>query len=457
MGGANIELAAISVNDNEIVGNPQITFFKSVFKRHTNFSIESREIINSSSSTLDFNTVDTEFTVRTIHDLLTTVYAEVVVSGSDSAVNKYTVNHFGNSLIKEATLVIGGKTLETLYSQWLQIYHELSSSSKNYVPDYYHSSQSDVSAAGGGKNVTFDFSNNTNGDVRTPLTLPNRINGNTPLVFGGQNHDGNTAADTKYYKKFFVPIPFFFTKNIGLALPLCALSNEKITIKITLESKANLIGDVDTLTLESFKLYGDFVLLENAEKVKFQQSALTYLIETVQRVDSFTVNTVEPNNNFELSESSFSLNGIKLSVKYICWVVINSGTAAGQGPCNFVSLCDNNENGNDGYYGTASILLNNETKQEERCMAYYTRYLPQIYCKNHVPEVDRIGLYSFAISPFDYQPSGTCNFNRLNNVDVKLKLANNTRARIQNKPIHFYAVNYNIYTINGGISGLKYT
>ena len=64
MGGANIELAAISVNDNEIVGNPQITFFKSVFKRHTNFSIESREIINSSSSTLDFNTVDTEFTVK---------------------------------------------------------------------------------------------------------------------------------------------------------------------------------------------------------------------------------------------------------------------------------------------------------------------------------------------------------------------------------------------------------
>ena len=47
MGGATIELAAIAVNDNEIVGNPQITFFKSVFKRHTNFSIESREIINS--------------------------------------------------------------------------------------------------------------------------------------------------------------------------------------------------------------------------------------------------------------------------------------------------------------------------------------------------------------------------------------------------------------------------
>ena len=67
MGGANIELAAIAVNDNEIVGNPQITFFKSVYKRHTNFSIESREIINS--NTIDFNTVDAEFTVKHVHDL----------------------------------------------------------------------------------------------------------------------------------------------------------------------------------------------------------------------------------------------------------------------------------------------------------------------------------------------------------------------------------------------------
>ena len=94
MGGANIELAAIAINDNEIVGNPQITFFKSVFKRHTNFSIESREIINSNA--VNFGSVDAEFTVKTIHDLLTNVYAEVVVSGSDNADNNYTVNNFGN-------------------------------------------------------------------------------------------------------------------------------------------------------------------------------------------------------------------------------------------------------------------------------------------------------------------------------------------------------------------------
>ena len=77
-------------------------------------------------------------------------------------------------------------------------------------------------------------------------------------------------------------------RNIGLALPLL-LSGEEIKIKLSLETGANLKGDVDTLTLESFKLYGDFVLLEGAERQKFQQSALTYLIETPQRLDGLTI------------------------------------------------------------------------------------------------------------------------------------------------------------------------
>lgn len=450
MGGTNIELAAIGKNDNVIMGNPQITFFKSVYKRHTNFSIESREIINSDS--INFGSVDAEFTIKNVHHLLTKVYAEVIVSGTSDTLGKYTVNNFGNSLIKEASFIMGGKNIETLYSQWLQIYHELVSPSTQNTPDYYHTSRSDNT--GGGKNMDFDFvSDNTS--VRTPLILQNRINGNTPLVFGAGNHDGDTSKDTKYYKRFYVPIPFFFTKNIGLALPLCALSNEELKIKLTLEAKENLIGNVNTLTLESFKIFGDFVLLENAERQKFQQSALTYLIETVHRLDFLTPNT-EKNDN-ELSEKPFEIDSIKLSVKYICWVVINSGTLKGQGPCNFASLCDSNENGNDGYYGKGSISLNNEIKQEERSMSYYTRYLPQLYCKNKVPEMDRIGIYSFAVDPFNYQPSGTCNFNRLSNVEVKLTIANNNLTTVKNKPIHFYGVNYNILAINGGISGLTFT
>ena len=453
MGGANIELVALAQNDNEIMGNPEITFFKSVFRRHTNFVLESKVIRNSGD--VLFGSKDTEFKVANFHDLLTNVYVEVVVSGTNSSSNQYTVNHFGNSLIKEAKLVIGGKTIETLYSQWLQIYHELSSTSTKNNPDFYHTSKSDTT--GGGKNMTFEFvSDNT--AVRTPLTLQNRINGNTPLVFGGNNHDGNTSAATKYFKKFFIPLPFYFTKNIGLSLPLCAIKDsEEVKIVFTLETAANLTGDVDTITLESFALYGDYILLENAERSRLNTSALTYLIETVQRVELTTPNTDEVNNSFETTEETFSLDGLRLSVKYLCWVVVNTGTAAGQGPCNFVSLCDNNENGNDGYYGKGSIILNGINKQDERCMSYYTRYLPQQYSTNNVPDLDRIGLYSFAISPFENQPSGTCNFSRLNSVEVKLKLANNTRSLIKNKPIHFYAVNYNIFNINNGLTGLKYT
>jgi hypothetical protein len=450
MGGARIQLGARGLNDNEIMGNPEVTFFKSVFKRHTNFSIESKKI-EPSSDNIDFSSIGKRFKITTVHDLLSNLYVEIGVSGQGSD-GKYSVNHFGNSLIKEAKLIIGGHTIETLDAQWLQIYHELNASNTANVPDYYFSSKSNTST--GGKNTTFNFvSDNT--AVRTPLTLPNRINGNLPLVFGGNNHDGNTAGSTTYYKKIFVQLPFFFTKNIGLALPLVALYNSQIEIEITLETKANLIGTLNELDLVSFDLYGDFVLLEESERNRFRINTLSYLIEIVKKITKMTPLNTEP-NNFETVEDFYEL-GFTLSVKYICWVAINSGTGKGQGPCYFVSLCDNNENGNDGYYGKGSIILEGGTKQGERCMSYYTRYLPQKYCKYNIPDLDRIGLYSFAVSPFDHQPSGSCNFSRLlDKRCIKLKFANNTLSTIVNKPLHFYAVNYNIYQINGGIGGLKY-
>ena len=98
-----------------------------------------------------------------------------------------------------------------------------------------------------------------------------------------------------------------------MALPLCALSNEELKIKLTLEAKENLIGNVNSLTLESFKIFGDFVLLENAERQKVSTECLDLPYwRTVQRLDFITPNT-EKNAN-ELSEKSFKLDGIKLSV-----------------------------------------------------------------------------------------------------------------------------------------------
>ena len=104
----------------------------------------------------------------------------------------------------------------------LQIYHELVNQSNYGTPDYYQISKSDTT--GGGKNMTYDFvSDNTS--VRTPLTLNNRVNGHGPLVFGGTNHDGNTAAgsNNKFYKKFFVPLPFFFYEKYWTGVTSFAL------------------------------------------------------------------------------------------------------------------------------------------------------------------------------------------------------------------------------------------
>ena len=71
------------------------------------------------------------------------------------------------------------------------------------------------------------------------------------------------TQDKTYYKKFYVPLRFFFNNSLAQSLPMCALSNHQVKIKVTLESVDNLRGnlDADDLSIHSFNLYGDFIHL----------------------------------------------------------------------------------------------------------------------------------------------------------------------------------------------------
>ena len=75
----------------------------------------------------------------------------------------------------------------------------------------------------------------------------------------------------------------------------------------------------------------------------------------------------------------------------------------------------------------------------------------------NISNLDRIGIYSFALNPFDINPSGTCNFSKIMDKEIIISVANNTIATIQGKELHIFAVNYNIFRINGGLGGLAYT
>jgi hypothetical protein len=468
MGGGAIEITALGVQDAHITGNPQITFFKAVYKRHTNYYKNSIKIKKDGGQSIDFGN---EYRFKLGNGgghLLGKLFFEVEVSGSSTAFGKTTVNHFGNSLIKKAKLEIGGREIDTLYSQWLQIYKELID--KTTVDTYHETNTHETNGGGGG--TYFPTNGSDNSVNRSVLNINKRVDGDTPLVFGAESVYGTKAANKTYYKKMYIPLRFFFNNTIGLVLPLCALSKHEVILTVNLETKDNLIGTVDTLTLKTFDLYGDYYYLEKDETNRYIHNNLTYLIETVQREGPHVLSGTQTNSKYTDSYANSSdalesklnieLNSFSHPVKYLAWVVTNPNSGAvGQGPCYFMSQCSSSEYGNDGVHGQLTLKLNGEDKLTDKTMSYFTRVLPTEYCHKPIPKLDRIGVYSFGVNPFEYQPSGTCNFSKLTKFEFNAVFGNDTlssnKTIIAGKDLYIYAVNYNILNINNGMGGLLYT
>ena len=173
MGGGLMQLVAYGAQDIYLTGNPQITFFKVVYRRHTNFSMETiRQTLNGTQSGVTSG--GATCTISRNGDLVYKVY---VTANSSSATN-------GLKLVSEVELEIGGQRIDRHYEEWNQVWNELS------TPD---------SKALGLKSMVCDI--------------------------GTGGLDG---VDTVQ-----IPLNFWFCRNPGLALPLIALQYHEVKLKFT--------------------------------------------------------------------------------------------------------------------------------------------------------------------------------------------------------------------------------
>ena len=204
MGGSSIQLFAIGPQDFHLTANPQITFFKSVFRRHTNFATDIRRIhFNGDDPKL--GSVDAIAKVNKDGELLADVFLEASVTGTSQNEVAYTVNHFGNSMIKKCEVLIGGYIMDTLYPQWLQIYKELNDANK-------HNLQTS-SGLNGGKYTSLNFTTDLD---HSEINMNDRIVGDCPLVFGGSRKSNTITKPVGEYP---------FTVEIsGLCGPLTLLT-----------------------------------------------------------------------------------------------------------------------------------------------------------------------------------------------------------------------------------------
>jgi hypothetical protein len=103
----------------------------------------------------------------------------------------------------------------------------------------------------------------------------------------------------------------------------------------------------------------------------------------------------------------------------------------------------------------AKLQLNGQDRFSEREGSYFSWVQP-FQCHTRAPD-EGINVYSFALRPEEHQPSGTCNFSRIDNATLQLVLSNATVEGTKTAKVRVYATNYNVLRIMSGMGGLAYS
>jgi len=402
MGGGLMQLVAYGAQDIYLTGNPQITFFKVVYRRHTNFSME--EIRQTASGTEELGGEAT-YTISRNGDLVHKMYVQYTDSTGRSAAT----GSFGHSILKEIECEIGGQKIDRHYGHWLETWADLTE--PNVIG----------SIGGSGNDAAICGAAETTGFYGP--TKYQRMAG-----IGLKSSTGSTQSDT-----FFVPLRFWFNRNPGLALPLIALQYHEVKIKIIFELAASVMSGVTTI---SPQLFVQYIYLDTDERRRFAQVSHEYLIEQLQFQSE------------SASKTTFTLN-FNHPVKEVIWTgapAATGTTTSGVAPVMDADTMDPT--------GAAQwqLKLNGHDRTSLRHSTYYTRQQIYDYHTGYggIQSPDSIAVYSFALKPEEHQPSGTCNFSRIDTAQLVCDIDTNGS-------LHIYAINYNVLRIMSGMGGLAYS
>jgi len=403
MGGGLLQLVAVGVQDIYLIGNPQITFFKTIFKRYTNFSMES--IQQSIAGRTDFGqyiqvTIDRKGDL--IKDIIFDVLLPVLPNGY------YWTNGIGNVLFQQIDLEIGGQLIDRHYSEWLDIWSQLTI---------------DASKIGAYDSMV--------GNYNSLSSL--RINANNQL-------------------QLHVPMFFWFNREYSMALPLIALQYHDVVLKITLRDLNSCIKNdsINTLlqgyNIASFNAFVDYIYLDMEERKKFANSTHEYLINQLQFAEDTTVlanqSTITRTLNFNNP------------VKEIYWINIKNdyeqnNPLTGNQQLNYaLTTVLPTET-----FTSALMQLNGVERFQSRPATYFR--LVQNYQFHTRYSTKNIYTYSFALYPEKQYPSGSCNMSKITTTTLFLDYSNIDFGG-SNLVLKVFGLNYNIFRIMSGMGGLSF-
>jgi len=410
MAGALMQLVAYGAQDVYLTGNPQITFFKVVYRRHTNFAMESME-----QSLTGNAAYGNKVTCRVARngDLLGATYLETTFNDNNGNDITY-VPRTGFALVRNAELRIGGQKIDRQSGVWMDVWTELTSS--------------------------FDHRYTLDGLVGS-RTQGTTVGGRDQVVGLEGEADTNGAIVCKAH----IPLQFSFCRNPGLALPLIALQYHEVELIIEFNTAANVTGQA-TSTIANTALWCDYIFLDTEERKNFAQNPHEYLIETVQE----NVNTLQAGTTANPVTDSLKLT-FNHPVKELVWVV---GDNQSLGNYNVTA---NNRGLNAGQNQTtnpcaaATLKLNGQDRFAQRNGSYFNDV--QSYQHHTGNPTDGINCYSFALKPEEHQPSGTCNFSRIDNAELDIVNTGN----LTSNTVTVFAHGYNVLRVASGMGGIAYS
>ena len=552
-----MQLVAYGAQDVYLTGNPQITFWKVTYRRHTNFAMESIE--QTFNGQADFGR-RVQCTVSRNGDLAYRTYLQVTLPEIDqpagNAVFARWLDNPGEQLISMVEVEIGGQRIDKQYGDWMHIWNQLTLTSEQE-----------------------EGYNKMIGNTMQLTYLTDPAFADIATACNTNNAPDAVCAPRKALPEttLYVPLQFWFCRNPGLALPLIALQYHEVKINLELRPldeclwAVEELGDVAAIpantsikdtngsynnSLVAASLYVDYIFLDTDERRRMAQNPHEYLIEQLQYTGEESVGSssnklklnfnhpckeliwvVQPDANVDYCASFVKNETLQRALGAQPWnytdaidalpnsllafsAVANAGAnpganpdlsnsafintqglfqdpganpitanlgasgtnAAGAGAASGVFPDVNNASaaGNTADSGvsdagafvlaqtakhlhcwgmnpvvTAKLQLNGQDRFSEREGSYFDVVQPFQHHTRH-PDTG-INLYSFALRPEEHQPSGTCNFSRIDNATLQLVLSAAAIGEDKTAKVRVYATNYNVLRIMSGMGGLAYS
>ena len=529
MGGGLMQLVAYGAQDVYLSGSPQITFFKVVYRRHTNFAVE--PIQQTWNGSADFGKT-VQCNINRNGDLITNMYLAVTLNEvAAGSVSWGYVARLGNALVQETKVEIGGSKIDEQYGDWLNVWYELT-----------HKTGQERGYA--------------------------KMIGDVPAL--------TNLATSKSKYQMYVPLQYWFNRNNGLALPLIALQYHDVRMTVQMNSAANCINYAGATAPSYTNLMGDsyllidYVYLDSEERKRFAQASHEYLIEQLQFTgsESLTASSNKYRLNFnhpckylvwvphldkyanQRQYVAYATNGDWVAAKAqfckLVWLaarlasattvtvtdasgnageVVSPSTTAASGalltvankvtaklivtgtnttqtaaaadvilndtsavtmedmshtvdvltagnasaatflaangvsviaPFNYGNFID----GSDNPVVSAKLQLNGHDRFQARDGNYFNYVQPWQHFSN--TPADGINVYSFALKAEDHQPTGTCNFSRIDNATLQVDVGkyNNTQSSAllgSQSVVNIYTQNYNVLRVMSGMAGTAYS